>query len=199
MFFEGPLSRWKPSISFKIPKLWPKLDYIDLFCQIYFNIELPFKSRFSKCHFPLRISGCFATNFPYLSWMISVSPIWLFLVSLTYISNILLECCNCEAPYNNCVGPSVSFLVIMFFYGYGKLKWSRYRPDVAQRVGTGIALLFHDRGSRKEWVVSSTSRPYFTPGKDSVPILQEAGWAPGPVWCVDMVGKIISFHAQHFY
>ena len=22
----------------------------------------------------------------------------------------------------------------------------------------------------------------FTPGKDPVPILQEAGWAPGPVW-----------------
>ena len=32
------------------------------------------------------------------------------------------------------------------------------------------------------WVVSSTSRPYFTPGKDPVPILQGAGWAPGPVW-----------------
>ena len=28
-----------------------------------------------------------------------------------------------------------------------KVKWSRYRPGVAQRVGTGIALLFHDRGS----------------------------------------------------
>ena len=26
------------------------------------------------------------------------------------------------------------------------------------------------------------SRPHFTPGKDPVPILQEAGWAPGPVW-----------------
>ena len=25
-------------------------------------------------------------------------------------------------------------------------------------------------------------RPHFTPGKDPVPILQEAGWAPGPVW-----------------
>jgi len=25
-------------------------------------------------------------------------------------------------------------------------------------------------------------RPQFTPGEDSVPILQEAGWAPGPVW-----------------
>jgi hypothetical protein len=50
------------------------------------------------------------------------------------------------------------------------------------RVGRGIALLFHDRGTRRGWVVSSTSRPHFTPGKDSVPILQEAEWAPGPVW-----------------
>jgi len=31
-------------------------------------------------------------------------------------------------------------------------------------------------------VVSSTPRPHFTPGKEPVPILQEAGWAPGPVW-----------------
>jgi hypothetical protein len=29
----------------------------------------------------------------------------------------------------------------------------------------------------------STPRPdRFTPGKDTVPIVQEAGWAPGPVW-----------------
>ena len=63
-----------------------------------------------------------------------------------------------------------------------KVKWSRYRPGVAQRVGRGIALLFHDRGTRRGWVVSSTHRPHFTPGKDKVPILQEAGWAPGLVW-----------------
>jgi hypothetical protein len=31
-------------------------------------------------------------------------------------------------------------------------------------------------------VASSTPRPYFTPGKDPVPIVQEAGWVPGPVW-----------------
>ena len=31
-------------------------------------------------------------------------------------------------------------------------------------------------------MVSSTPRPHFTPGKDPVPILQEAGWAPGQVW-----------------
>jgi len=60
------------------------------------------------------------------------------------------------------------------------LKCSGYRPGVVQRVG--IALLFHGRGTRMGWVVSSTPRPYFTPGKDPVPILQEAGWASGPVW-----------------
>jgi len=63
-----------------------------------------------------------------------------------------------------------------------KVKWSRDRPGVAQRVGRGIALLFHNRGTRRGWVVSSTPRPHFTHGKDPVPILQEAGWAPGPVW-----------------
>jgi hypothetical protein len=31
-------------------------------------------------------------------------------------------------------------------------------------------------------VVNSTLRPHFTPWKDPVPIVQEAWWAPGPVW-----------------
>jgi len=63
-----------------------------------------------------------------------------------------------------------------------KVKWSRYRPGLTQRVGRGIALLFHDRDTRRGWVVSSTPRPHFTPGIDPVPILLEARWAPGPVW-----------------
>jgi len=69
----------------------------------------------------------------------------------------------------------------IFYYIGVKLKFSLYRPGVAQSVARGIALLFYDRGNRRGWVVSSTPRPHFTPGKDSVPILQEAGWAPGPV------------------
>ena len=72
-------------------------------------------------------------------------------------------------------GPYVTILKV-------KVKWSRYRPGVAQRVGRGIALLFHDRSTRRWWVVSSTSRLHFTPGKDPVPIVQEAGWTPGLVW-----------------
>jgi len=63
-----------------------------------------------------------------------------------------------------------------------KVKWFHYRPIVAQRVGRVIAVLFHDHGTRRGWVVSSMPRLHFTPGKDPVPIVQEAGWAPGPVW-----------------
>ena len=63
-----------------------------------------------------------------------------------------------------------------------KVKCSCYRSGVAQRVGRGIALLFHDCGTRRGWVVSSTPWLQFTPGKDPVPIVQEARWVPGPVW-----------------
>jgi hypothetical protein len=37
-------------------------------------------------------------------------------------------------------------------------------------------------GTRRGWGFSVTPRPLFTPGKDPVPIVQRAGWAPGPVW-----------------
>jgi len=74
-------------------------------------------------------------------------------------------------------------IYIYYIYIYiWKVKWSCYRLGVAQRVGRVIALLFHERGTRRGWVVSSTPRPHFTPGKDPVPILQDAGWALGPVW-----------------
>ena len=52
----------------------------------------------------------------------------------------------------------------------------------AHRGSRGIALLFHDHGTRRGWGVSVTPRPLFTPGKDPEPIVQEAGWAPRPVW-----------------
>jgi hypothetical protein len=37
-------------------------------------------------------------------------------------------------------------------------------------------------GTRRGWGVSVTPRPHLTSRKDPVPILQEAGWASGPVW-----------------
>jgi hypothetical protein len=48
-------------------------------------------------------------------------------------------------------------------------------------VVRGIALSFLDPGARRGgWSALSTGR--FTPGKDPVFIIQEAGWAPWPVW-----------------
>ena len=89
-----------------------------------------------------------------------------------------LHTCNRSKPRGTYTGRS-SLLVKQ-----GKVRYSVpiTGPVVAQRVGRGIAVLFHDRGTRRGWVVSSTSRPSFTPGKGPVPIVQEAGWAPGPVW-----------------
>ena len=52
----------------------------------------------------------------------------------------------------------------------------------AHRGSRGIALLFLDHGTRGGWGVSVTPQPLFTPGKDPLPIVREAGWAPGLVW-----------------
>jgi hypothetical protein len=53
----------------------------------------------------------------------------------------------------------------------------------ALRESRRIALLcFLDLGIRRGWGVSVTPWPLSTPRKDPVPIVQEAGWAPGPVW-----------------
>jgi len=43
-----------------------------------------------------------------------------------------------------------------------------------RRGSRGIALPFHDHGTRRGWGVSATPRPLFTPGKYPVPIVQEA-------------------------
>jgi len=84
--------------------------------------------------------------------------------------------CNFQVIYLN-TSDNMKWGVYIHIY-----KWSRYRSGVAQRVGRGIALLFHDHGTRRGWVVSSTPQLHFTAGKDPVPILQETGWAPGLVW-----------------
>ena len=49
-------------------------------------------------------------------------------------------------------------------------------------MSAGIAQLFLNLGTRRGCVVSITPRPPLPPGKDPVPIEQEAGWAPEPVW-----------------
>jgi hypothetical protein len=64
------------------------------------------------------------------------------------------------------------------FDGYSS---SRYRPEQAQRVERGTALSFRNLGARRGCVVCIISRQLYS-REDPVPILQEAGWTPGPVW-----------------
>jgi hypothetical protein len=52
----------------------------------------------------------------------------------------------------------------------------------AHRGSRGIALLFHGHGTRRRWGVRVMLRPLFIPRKEPVPIVQEAGWTPVPVW-----------------
>jgi len=65
-------------------------------------------------------------------------------------------------------------------YWHKKVKWSRYRPGVAQRVGRGIAVLFHYRGTRRGWVFGSTPRTRtLPPGKSRYPFYRRLGGPQG--------------------
>ena len=66
-----------------------------------------------------------------------------------------------------------------FYTIYIKVKWSGYRPGVAQRVGRGIALLFHDRGTRRS--EGSAARPVRTLplGKTRYPFYRRFGEPQG--------------------
>jgi len=52
----------------------------------------------------------------------------------------------------------------------------------ALRVSRDITLLFLGPWHQMRVGVSPTPRLNLPPGKNPVPILQEAGWTPGPVW-----------------
>jgi hypothetical protein len=57
-----------------------------------------------------------------------------------------------------------------------------YRPRRSLgRVGVYRYSIFRPRHYKGRGV-SVTPRPLYIPRKDPVPIVQEAGWAPGPVW-----------------
>ena len=45
-----------------------------------------------------------------------------------------------------------------------------------------VSYSFFNLGGRCEWVVNVKPRPFYPLEIDPVPIVLEAGWAPGPVW-----------------
>jgi len=90
-----------------------------------------------------------------------------------------------------------SFLPCIYIYIY-KIKCTvvqvlRLRTGSSAHSGSrGIALLFLDHGTRRGWGLNVTPRPLFTPGKEPVPIVQESGQAPGPVWtCAEYLAPTV--------
>ena len=68
--------------------------------------------------------------------------------------------------------------------GEGKGKGNVHSQNRPRRPGGGVELYlysFFNLDVRSGWVVNATPRPR-TPWNDPVPLTQEAGWAPGPVW-----------------
>jgi len=139
------------------------------------------RNNFLPCYFLVPYSQCFLVI---LLWflIILLRPA---LISAMLLLQVQWPMRSCFLCLSSTVQLLIGNFVVHFVYFSGscgtsvckeKVKWSRYRPGVAQRVGRGIALVFHDRGTRSGWVVSSMPRPHFTPGKDPIPISQEAGW-----------------------
>jgi hypothetical protein len=81
--------------------------------------------------------------------------------------------------------------LIKLFWGNALPAWREYTdrkvsPFYRPRRPLGRVEVYVysvlDLGTRRGWGVSVTPRSLSTPGGDPVPIVQEAGWAPGPVW-----------------
>jgi len=72
----------------------------------------------------------------------------------------------------------LSFICIYF---ESNLLTSNYQGwyTKAVRKSRGIALLFHDLGTRWGWVVSVTSRPPLPPGKTRYPLFRRLGGPQG--------------------
>ena len=68
-----------------------------------------------------------------------------------------------------------------------RLKRSRYRPGVAQRLGRGIALLLHDRGTRR-WVSGQQHAPAALYPRERPGTHCTGGWV-GPRAGLDRWGK----------
>ena len=89
----------------------------------------------------------------------------------------------CEKLICRLVYISYLLVFVRFLRLYSSEVSSYYRPRGSLRESRGIALLFScNLGAlgRGGWSTPRPGRLY--PGKNQVPIVQEAGWALEPVW-----------------
>jgi hypothetical protein len=86
-----------------------------------------------------------------------------------------MESCQSPLCHKLCNG----FFRIIAAFGYERGK---VHPRTGHEGPEVWLYSFLNLGARCRWVVNSMARPLYLREWDQVPILQEAGWAPGPVW-----------------
>jgi len=105
------------------------------------------------------------------------------------VMSLSCYCVHCDIIVLNCHVPNACRVVDLGQILYEvKVKVTLVQAlrlctgRTAHRGSRGKALLCHDMAL--EGGEGSASRPGHSlpPGKDPVPIVQEAGWAPGPIW-----------------
>ena len=74
----------------------------------------------------------------HIKWLHPESVSWMVKFNTDLTLSVWLETIRC-----------LSIAIIITILKKTKLKWSRYRHGVTQSVGRVIALLFHDRGTRR--------------------------------------------------
>ena len=87
-------------------------------------------------------------------------------------------------PEDTLVNGGASVCLSIYYFlstGLGSFSHFLYAKK-ALRVSRGIALLFHDLGTRRGREGQPHDPGASTPWKDPVPIVQEAGEAPRSVW-----------------
>ena len=58
-------------------------------------------------------------------------------------------------------------------------RWTKFRTSLTVQLSLSFLItLYIRRPTNSLWFCGCTPRSHFTPGKEPVPILQEAGWAP---------------------
>ena len=114
------------------------------------------------------------------------------LATVPTLLHVLHNCILCSSNWLN----AVTFVTQeISFSGILRLQYFKHKPVSALPMSVRLAhvfLLFSHSNviwwkTRKTtprwgWVVNDTPRPLYSWERDSIPVVEEGGWAPGPVW-----------------
>jgi hypothetical protein len=94
---------------------------------------------------------------------------------------LLYDLLRCSSVFDLALLTNVCLCLICCIEGLMNILVTMYLAMKAQRGNRGIALFILNFSARGKWMVTVTPWLLYTQEGASVPIIQELGWAPGPV------------------